>query len=84
MHRQGFSALGLLLLPWIANAAEFRSDERVVVGKEEVITGDLYASGATVTVDGAVLGDVVAAGREIFLNGRVEGDFIAAGQTVAQ
>lgn len=82
MYRLDACTVGLLLLPWIADATELRSSDQVVVGKDEVITGDFYASGATVIVDGVVLGDVVAAGREVSLNGRVAGDFIAAGQIV--
>ncbi|MEM9553288.1 MAG: polymer-forming cytoskeletal protein [Acidobacteriota bacterium] len=84
MKQVGAVALAFLLLPVVTTAAEFRGsvDGQVVVGQDEVISGDLYASGTTVIVDGVVLGDLVAFGREILLNGRVEGDLITAGQTI--
>lgn len=66
----------------LATGIEFRAGEAVMVPADEVIAGDLYASGETVTIAGVVLGDVVAAGREVKLIGRAEGDLIAAGQVI--
>jgi cytoskeletal protein CcmA (bactofilin family) len=54
----------------------------VVVAEGEVIDGDLYAGGETVTIDGRIRGDLVASGREVTLNGAVEGDLMACGQGV--
>lgn len=76
----GIISLGLLALP--ALAAEFRGEEKVVIGPEEVIEDDLYLAGGTVIVEGKVLGDLVAFGSEITLKGEVEGDFIAAGRAI--
>ena len=71
-----------LLIAFPATAIEFRAGQHVVVGPDEVVVDDLYASGETVTVDGKVDGDLIASGREIRMNGEVTGDLIAAGQAV--
>ena len=71
-----------LPLPMLAAEVEFRAGATVLVAADEVIDGDLYATGETVTIAGVVRGDVVAAGGQIRLTGLAEGDFIAAGQAV--
>ncbi len=78
------SILGVVffLLMSFAYSVEFRSDENIVIAANETIEDDIYAAGATVTLDGTVLGDIVTAGRHITINGKVEGDVIAAGQTI--
>jgi cytoskeletal protein CcmA (bactofilin family) len=65
-----------------ARAAEIRSNSNAIVGRDEVIAGDLYATGSTVTIDGTVKGDLVALGGQVMVNGVVEGDVLAAGQSV--
>lgn len=84
MLRRALAVCALLWLPLpvLAAGVEFRAGDAVTIAADEVIEGDLYASGDTVTIAGVVLGDVVAAGREVRLTGRAEGDFIAAGQVV--
>jgi cytoskeletal protein CcmA (bactofilin family) len=67
---------------WVANAAEIRSGEKVVIGKDETIKDDLYAFGSQITIDGTVEGDVIAFGQQITVNGTVTGNVMAAGQTV--
>jgi cytoskeletal protein CcmA (bactofilin family) len=63
-------------------ALDFRSAAEVRVGVDEVVEGDLYASGESVVIDGRVTGDLVAAARSIIVRGTVEGDLMAAGQAV--
>jgi cytoskeletal protein CcmA (bactofilin family) len=65
-----------------ARAAETRGGQQVVIGRNEVITDDLYVAGSTVTIDGTVKGDVVAFGSQIIINGTVEGDLLAGGQGI--
>jgi hypothetical protein len=74
-----------------AGAIEFKAGQHVTVPADEVIDGDLYATGETVTIDGktvtidgTVRGDVVASGREVRVNGSIEGDLMACGQAVVR
>ncbi len=59
-----------------------RTGRVVVVGSDEVIEHDLYASGGRIEVDGTVLGDLVAAGGEVVVRGTVNGDVLAAAGSV--
>jgi cytoskeletal protein CcmA (bactofilin family) len=72
--------LGLFAVP--ARAAETRGGEQVVIGRDEIISDDLYVAANTVTIDGTVKGDVVAFASQIIVNGTIEGDLLAAGQGV--
>lgn len=65
-----------------ARAADTRGGENVVIGRGEVVEGDLYVSAKTLTVDGTIKGDLVAIAGQITVNGTVEGDILAAGQGV--
>lgn len=71
-----------LLLPAGAGAVEFRKGENVGVPANEHITGDLFMSGETCSVDGSVDGDVYAFCHELTVNGHVTGDVIAFAQSV--
>lgn len=73
--------LGLLLGSW-ASAFEARSGNTVVVGPQETVTGDLYATGNRVLIRGTVAGDLFAAANTVNVTGTVTGDVMAAGQTV--
>ncbi len=73
--------LGLMLAA-PALAVEFRGDEEVIIGPDEVIEDDLYLGAGTITVEGTIKGDLVAAGSDIILNGTVEGDLIAVGGSI--
>lgn len=78
-------SLALLLLLGLtgtALAVEFRGNDIITIGKEEVIDDDLVISGETVTVDGMINGDLVVAGRNVIVNGTVKGSLIMAGQTL--
>ncbi|MCS6994382.1 MAG: hypothetical protein N2117_05635 [Anaerolineales bacterium] len=77
----GFVLLSLLLVRPVL-AFQGRSEENIVIGPEEVIADDLYATAETITVDGTIQGDLLAVGSIITINGTVEGDLIAAAQTV--
>lgn len=78
--------LALLLSPFcglaIAKAAGAEAGERVYVSKEQIVAGNLYAVGESVTIDGTVGGDLIAAASTITVNGRIEGDIIAAAQDI--
>jgi cytoskeletal protein CcmA (bactofilin family) len=78
-----FIFLALFLLPSAAlRAADAKTGDSVYVAKEEIIAGNLYVAGQTVTIDGTIAGDLIAAAQTINVNGRVEGDIIAAGQDI--
>lgn len=74
--------LAVLCLTAPAEAAEFKTGERVTISADQVIENDLYASGDTVTVRGRVMGDLVASGRIVRVEGTVEGDLMAAAQVI--
>jgi cytoskeletal protein CcmA (bactofilin family) len=63
-----------------APAATFRSEDRIVVPRGEVLEDDLYAFGQTIVIEGDVRGDVVAFGSNVQVPGRVHGDLISATQ----
>jgi cytoskeletal protein CcmA (bactofilin family) len=75
-------ALVSLLAPAPARATDTRGGDQIVIGRDEVIAGDLYSVGNTVTIDGTVKGDLVAFASQVTINGTVEGDVLAGGQAV--
>lgn len=62
------------------SAADFRGDDSVTIGEEEVIDDDLLVAGNIIVVDGVVNGDLIAAGSQVTVNGHVKGSLIFAGQ----
>lgn len=58
----------------------FFSNEAVVIS--DVLSGDVYAVGGTVRVDGAVTGDLMVAGGQVIINGDISEDIRVAGGTV--
>jgi cytoskeletal protein CcmA (bactofilin family) len=76
------AALVALFVVAPARAADVRGGSDIVIGREEVIVGDLYVFGNTVTIDGTIKGDLIAAGGTVTINGTVEGDLLAAAQGV--
>ncbi|MDP8928146.1 MAG: hypothetical protein M3O70_06110 [Actinomycetota bacterium] len=62
---------------------KLRTGPDVVVPAGERVPSDLYATGGTVRVDGAVDGDVVAAGGQVQITGRVGGDVVMAGGSLS-
>lgn len=75
--------LALIIIPVTTlSAAETKSGDSIYVAKDEIVSGNLYAAGQSITIDGAVSGDIIAAAQTIKVNGRVEGDIIAAAQDI--
>ncbi|HBA36268.1 TPA: hypothetical protein DCZ15_00110 [Candidatus Falkowbacteria bacterium] len=73
----------LILAPVLAvNAANTKASDSIYVAKEEIVSGNLYAVGQTIIIDGSISGDLIAAAQTITVNGRVEGDVIAAAQDI--
>ena len=77
----GVAAL-VALAPAIALGASFRASDAITVGPQEVVHGDLYISGGTVSVGAPVAGDLVVFGGTIAVTGRVSGDLAAAGGNI--
>ena len=78
----GLTLLAVLLVVSPGWAVESQSGDQVVVGPDEVVDDDLYATANEVVVEGTIRGDLVAFGRSVTVNGTVEGDLIGAGQSV--
>ncbi len=75
--------LALFLTPFaVVKAANFEANSAVYVAKDQIIAGNLYATGQTVTIDGNIAGDLIVAARTINVNGRVDGDIIAAASNI--
>jgi hypothetical protein len=68
----------LLVLPTGASATELRHEERLTIGKDEVIHSDLYAVGGRIRMEGTVEGDLVVAGGDIEISGHVLGDVLSS------
>jgi len=80
MFLAGFIAI--LILPATSLAAEFKAGQTFSLYKDETISGNLYAAGRNVTIDGKVDGDLLTAGGNILINGTVRYDLMAAGGTI--
>ena len=75
--------LALFLLPFTAvKAASTKAGDNIYVSKDEIVNGNLYAAGQSITIDGNISGDLIAAAQTINVNGRIEGDIIAASQSI--
>lgn len=66
----------------ITSASEFKSGDKLVITKDEVVNDDLYFAGNSITVDGVINGDLIAAGSEIKVTGTINGGIIAAGGSI--
>ena len=78
-----FASLGLLAaFATPASAMEFRKADSVQIKKDEVIKGDLYATGENVRLDGTVDGDVYIAGKQVVISGHVTGEVFCACQSL--
>jgi cytoskeletal protein CcmA (bactofilin family) len=76
------STVLLLATAASAVAAEWRTGDRVVVGSDETISGDLYVAAATTVIDGTVDGDLTAASGTVEVRGNVTGSVNATGGTL--
>jgi cytoskeletal protein CcmA (bactofilin family) len=88
MNKKIFSCLfltgfvAMLAFSAAASAAEFKSGKTFSLYKGETISGNLYAAGGNVTIDGNVDGDLLAGGGTILVNGIVRNDLEIAGGTI--
>ena len=78
----GLALLAVLLATSPGWAVESQSGDQVIIGPDEVVDDDLYATANEIVVEGTIRGDLVAFGRNVTVNGTVEGDLIGAGQSV--
>lgn len=76
-------ALFSLAAPLDVFAYEVKRGPSVLVGKDEIIDGNLFAAGSNIQIDGTVRGDVFCAGQTISITGLVEGNVFCAGQTMS-
>jgi cytoskeletal protein CcmA (bactofilin family) len=72
----------VIIFPSIISASEFKSGDKLVIGKDEIVNDDLYFAGNSITVDGIINGDLIAAGAEIKVTGTINGGIIAAGGSI--
>lgn len=63
-------------------AFEVKIDDSVILNKEELADGNVYASCSQMTIDGTVNGDIIAICKNIVINGTVNGDLIAFSQDI--
>lgn len=80
--RQFVLVLLFFLLVTPAFAMTVRTSQAVTVGKDEVVTGTLFAGGNTVTIDGTIHGDLLCGSQSVLITGLVDGDVICAGQSI--
>jgi cytoskeletal protein CcmA (bactofilin family) len=76
------SMCALLGLPSLASATEFRHQDRVTIGPDEVIHSDLFVASGRVRIEGTIEGDLIAAGGEIEVPGHVTGDILSSSGTL--
>jgi cytoskeletal protein CcmA (bactofilin family) len=76
------SFCALMILPTAASATEFRKGDRITIGADEVIHGDVYAAGGRVRVEGKIDGDLIVGAGEIEVAGHVLGDVISSSGTM--
>jgi len=65
-----------------AYAFDGREGQSITIGKDEVITEDLYLTAQIVTVDGTIQGDLMIAAEDVTINGTVEGDLWVGGRSL--
>src|SRR4030042_3781739 len=61
---------------------EGNETKEVIVAKDTVIKGSLFAAGNSVTVGGTIQGDLDCVGQTIIVRGTITGDVLCAGQTL--
>lgn len=59
-----------------------KSDDTLVIGTDEVIDDDLFATGSEVIIEGTVNGDVYVGASRLVIRGTVNGDVIAGASTI--
>ena len=78
--------IGLLALVVFATtqveAMESQFSKSISISEEEIVDGDFFASGETVTIKGTINGDAYIAGGQISIEGNINGDLLVAGGMV--
>lgn len=74
--------LMLLAAPAVSYAGVVRGGEEFRLGKNEVVSDDLYAASGNTVIQGSVRGDLLAAGGQVSIEGTVSEDANIAGGTV--
>lgn len=74
-----FTAVLCLSLAPRSQASETRAGERVKVAPNETVSGNLYAAGSEIDVEGTITGDLLAAGGKIRIPGAVAHDVTMVG-----
>lgn len=85
-----FGAVGLLVVVGASVAiaqetrlgGKLRAGREIVVLASETVSGDLYASGGQVRIEGTVDGDLVAMSGQVRVSGEVRGDVVSASGNV--
>ena len=72
----------VIIFPSNTSASEFRSGDKLVITKDEVVNDDIYFAGSSVIVEGTINGDLVVAGGEIRVTGTINGGIMAAGGSI--
>ena len=68
-----------LILPTTVMAFVVKTGDSIYVAADEIVDGNFYAAGNSITIEGNIVGDVIGvAAQTINISGRVEGDVICA------
>ena len=74
--------LVFLLFPFSSKAHTTRVKDFIYIAKDEIVEGNLYFIGKSVTVEGEVLGDLIGAASNIPINGKIGGDLITISESL--
>lgn len=72
----------LFLIPLSSQAYVIKSDDFIYIAKDEVVEGNFYFAGQSLTVEGLIQGDLIGIAQNIQINGIIEGDLITACQNL--
>ncbi|MFZ2886622.1 MAG: hypothetical protein WA021_02255 [Minisyncoccia bacterium] len=78
----GFGALLLIIIPFVAFTAEFRTGDQPSLSQGQTVQDDLYMAGGNVMSAGTVRGDLIVGGGTVLVNGPVTGDLLIGGGNV--
>jgi len=73
----------LLFIPVLTSASTIvRTGGSIGVAQDQVVEGDFYAIGESVSVSGDITEDILAAGARVIVNGNIGGDAHIVGATI--
>lgn len=72
----------LILAPWAITRAMEPKTGNIYIGQNEILGGNLYAFGDSVTVDGSINGDLITVAQTVLVNGRIEGDILGIASSI--